>query len=278
MARRRSTWRPTPPVTAIRAWGRLGYPRRALRLHAAAVECRDRFGGVVPSDVADLRSLPGVGEYTAAAVAAFAFGQRHAVLDTNVRRVHARWLDGCDQPASSTVSSGERRRALELLPIDPLQAARASIAVMELGALVCTSRTPACDAVPSRPTPALGVLPATPWETRAVDEHRPYAGTDRQCRGRLLAVLRNAGDPIAEGCHGRRMARRRTARAGTGQPAHRRPGRSRPAWRLPVARLTATPLLQRQNPTHRRHRSRPSRPGADQGGRGDRAASPSVRS
>ncbi len=135
-------------ASAIRAWGRLGYPRRAMRLHAAAVECRDSFGGLVPSDIADLRSLPGVGEYTAAAVSAFAFGQRHAVLDTNVRRVHARWLDATEFPASSSVTSSERDRALELLPIEPHKAARASVAVMELGALVCTARTPTCDGCP----------------------------------------------------------------------------------------------------------------------------------
>lgn len=185
------------PGAAIRAWGRLGYPRRALRLHAAAVECRDRFGGVVPSDVGDLRSLPGVGEYTAAAVAAFAFGQRHAVLDTNVRRVLARWLDGCDQPASRTVSSGERRRALELLPIDPLQAARASIAVMELGALVCTSRTPACTRCPLSDA-CVWRASGHPMGNEGRRRTQPYAGTDRQCRGRLLAVVRNAGDPIAK--------------------------------------------------------------------------------
>ena len=98
------------PGEAVRMWGRLGYPRRALRLHASASACVERFGGAVPSDVADLRSLPGVGEYTAAAVASFAFGQRYAVLDTNVRRVHARWLDGTEHPATSSVTSAERDR------------------------------------------------------------------------------------------------------------------------------------------------------------------------
>ncbi|MEO8105757.1 MAG: A/G-specific adenine glycosylase [Actinomycetes bacterium] len=183
------------PGEAIRAWGRLGYPRRALRLHAAAVTCRDHFGGAVPDEIADLRSLPGVGEYTAAAVAAFGFGQRRAVLDTNVRRVHARWLDGLDHPATATPRNDERERALALLPDDPSQAARVSISVMELGALVCTSRTPNCPRCP--------LLASCAWRAAGYPERsgRPrrqqgYEGTDRQCRGRLLDVLRSAASPV----------------------------------------------------------------------------------
>ena len=75
------------PGEAVRAWGRLGYPRRAQRLHAAATAIRDEHGGEVPADFEALRGLPGVGEYTAAAIASFAHGRRHVVLDTNVRRV-----------------------------------------------------------------------------------------------------------------------------------------------------------------------------------------------
>jgi A/G-specific adenine glycosylase len=183
------------PGDAIRAWGRLGYPRRALRLHAAAVACRDSFGGAVPSDIADLRSLPGVGEYTAAAVASFAFRQRHAVLDTNVRRVHARWLDGVEFPASSAVNSKERQRALDLLPIEPEGAALVSIAIMELGALVCTARSPKCDACP--------IAEHCTWRANGYPRWdgpprrgQTYVGTDRQCRGRLLAALRDADSPL----------------------------------------------------------------------------------
>ncbi len=187
-----------PAGDAIRAWGRLGYPRRALRLHAAAVVCRERFSGTVPSSVDDLRTLPGVGEYTAAAVAVFAYGQRHAVLDTNVRRVHARWLDGRAAPVSTTVVNADRHQALSLLPVNPRQAARVSIAVMELGALVCTARSPSCDRCP--------LADACRW--RAADYPLPsqparraqsYDGTDRQCRGRLLAVLRSSGSPVSRG-------------------------------------------------------------------------------
>ena len=198
-----SRW-PTPsdlaadsPGEAIRAWGRLGYPRRALRLHEAAVTCSERFGGAVPSDITDLRTLPGVGEYTAAAVATFGFGQRHAVLDTNVRRVHARWLDGLERPATASPLNGERHRALDLLPSDPTRAALASISVMELGALVCTSRSPDCDACP--------LLTTCTWRSAGYPERsgvarrgQSYEGTDRQCRGRLLDVLRRAGSPVTK--------------------------------------------------------------------------------
>ncbi|MCZ3387661.1 MAG: A/G-specific adenine glycosylase [Actinomycetia bacterium] len=183
------------PGDAIRAWGRLGYPRRALRLHAAATRCRDSFGGFVPADVADLRSLPGVGDYTAAAVAAFAFGQRQAVLDTNVRRVHARWLDGTEFPSSSTATARERQRALDLLPIDPTQAANTSVAVMEMGALICTARTPTCDTCPVSAQCAWRVSGYPAW-TGPPRRGQSYVGTDRQCRGRLLAALREADGPL----------------------------------------------------------------------------------
>ena len=183
------------PAEAIRMWGRLGYPRRALRLHAAAVMVVDRFGGQVPSDVASLRALPGVGEYTAAAVASFAFGQRHAVLDTNVRRVHARWLDASEWPLSLGVTSAERQRALDLLPRSPEDAARTSIAVMELGALVCTSRSPRCDECPIGSWCAWRAA-GSPRSNTPPRRAQPYQGTDRRCRGRLLAVLRGAMGPV----------------------------------------------------------------------------------
>ena len=96
-----------PPGEAVRAWGRLGYPRRALRLHAAATEVVARHGGELPTTYDGLVALPGVGTYTAAAVASFAYGARHAVLDTNVRRVLARAVGGAEQPAPTLT----RRRA-----------------------------------------------------------------------------------------------------------------------------------------------------------------------
>ena len=181
-----------PVSEAIRAWGRLGYPRRAVRLHAAATTIATQHDGVVPSTPDELRALPGVGEYTAAAVAAFAFGARVAVLDTNVRRVLAR-LHGQAHPRPH-LTNVERRLAADLLPADPPVAARWSVALMELGALVCTSSNPRCGDCPlaadcswladGRPTcdvPRRG---------------QPFTGTDRQVRGRLMAVLREADSPV----------------------------------------------------------------------------------
>ncbi|HEX5018034.1 MAG TPA: A/G-specific adenine glycosylase [Actinomycetes bacterium] len=184
------------PGEAVRMWGRLGYPRRALRLHAAATKCVESFNGRVPSSLADLRSLPGVGEYTAAAVAAFAFGQRHAVLDTNVRRVHARWLDGTEHPATHSVTAAERARALELLPAAPREAARSSVSVMELGALVCTAHAPRCTECPLNDTCTWQLNGRPAWEGPP-RRGQAWAGTDRQCRGRLMAVMRSTHEDVA---------------------------------------------------------------------------------
>jgi A/G-specific adenine glycosylase len=210
-----------PAGEAIRQWGRLGYPRRALRLHETATILVARYGGSVPADLDALRALPGIGSYTAAAVASFAFGQRHAVLDTNVRRVLARLAAG--QPwagGSSSASVAERRLAESLLPAEPTVAARWSVAVMELGALVCTAASPRCGDCPvarecawlaaGRPSPAAGVagtagtagaagVSGVSGATGAAGAGRrtqKYDGTDRQCRGRLLAVLRATSDPV----------------------------------------------------------------------------------
>src|SRR5208282_1625057 len=136
-----------PPGEAIRQWGRLGYPRRALRLHETATIVTSRHGGIVPADLQALLQLPGIGSYTAAAVASFAFGQRHAVLDTNVRRVLARLVTGAPQPVTA-LSVAETRLAESLLPAEAAVAARWSVAVMELGALVCTAASPRCGTCP----------------------------------------------------------------------------------------------------------------------------------
>ena len=138
------------PGDAVRAWERLGYPRRALRLHAAATQIRGPARAArVPDQLDELRALDGIGEYTAAAVATFAFGQRHAVLDTNVRRVLARVVQG-QRPARPALTAAERRLAESLLPDDDATAARWAIAVMELGALVCTARAPQLPGLPDR--------------------------------------------------------------------------------------------------------------------------------
>ncbi|MEU9845013.1 A/G-specific adenine glycosylase [Actinomadura sp. NPDC048032] len=183
-----------PSGEAVRAWGRLGYPRRALRLHEAARAITERHGGDVPSSHADLLALPGIGAYTAAAVASFAFRQRHAVLDTNVRRVLARLLSGVEYPPKAQTKA-EVTLAESLLPLDPPTAARWAVAVMELGALVCTARSPRCVDCPviDRCTWQLTGRPAYDGPPR---RGQTYAGTDRQCRGRLLAVLRDAEHPV----------------------------------------------------------------------------------
>ncbi|MCF3965233.1 A/G-specific adenine glycosylase [Streptomyces fuscigenes] len=184
------------PGEAVRAWGRLGYPRRALRLHAAARAIAERHGGDVPHDHAQLLALPGVGEYTAAAIASFAYGRRHAVLDTNVRRVFARAVTGVQYPPNATTAA-ERTLARALLPDDEATAARWAAASMELGALVCTAKSEACGSCPLAASCAWR-LAGKPAHDGPARRGQTYAGTDRQVRGRLLAVLREATDPVAQ--------------------------------------------------------------------------------
>jgi A/G-specific adenine glycosylase len=180
------------PGEAVRMWGRLGYPRRALRLHAAAVVVAERHGGELPATVQELLALPGVGDYTARAVAAFAHRQRHPVVDTNVRRVVARALEGV---ADAAVTKGDLRLVGDLLPADDEAAATTSIALMELGALVCTARAPRCELCPLAAR-CLWLERGRPALDSPVRPPQGYAGTDRQVRGRLLAVLRDADGPV----------------------------------------------------------------------------------
>jgi A/G-specific adenine glycosylase len=183
-----------PAGAAVRAWGRLGYPRRALRLHAAAVLIREQFGGRVPADHESLLSLPGVGSYTAAAVASFAYGRREVVLDTNVRRVVNRVVLGSAHPPAAA-SRLEVAVAERLAPLEPPRAARWAVASMELGALVCRARDPRCAECPVREECAwhLAGCPPSPGPPR---RGQAYTGTDRQCRGALLAVLRRADEAV----------------------------------------------------------------------------------
>ncbi len=181
-----------PTGEAVRAWGRLGYPRRALRLHAAAVAIVERHGGEVPQAPEELLALPGVGEYTAAAITSFAFSGRAVVMDTNVRRVFARVVSGTQFPATN-VTATERALATSLLPAHDAHVWAA--ATMELGALVCTARSPRCEECP--------VAPICRWRAAGHPEHdgparrgQAWEGTDRQCRGRLMAVLRDAPGPV----------------------------------------------------------------------------------
>ncbi|RLK47537.1 A/G-specific adenine glycosylase [Microbacterium telephonicum] len=175
------------PADAVRQWANLGYPRRALWLHRAAVEIRDRHDGVVPRDVDALLALTGIGDYTARAVAVFAYGDRHPVVDTNTRRVLARAVDGRAQPGAP----GKRDLAAMAaqLPADDAAAAVVNAAAMELGALVCTARSPRCEDCPlaGRCTWRAAGYPDTGDARR---KQARYEGSDRQARGAVLKRLR----------------------------------------------------------------------------------------
>src|SRR5215218_4360014 len=190
---------PTPSATAaasaadvLRAWGKLGYPRRAKRLHECAIAIAEEHGDEVPSDVATLLSLPGIGAYTARAIACFAYRQRVPVVDTNVRRVMARAVHGRAHAAAS--SSPRDLADVEALLPNGAAAPEFSVALMELGATVCTARSPRCGVCPlSVCTWRSAGFPAATGPARRVQK---YAGTDRQVRGRLLEVLRDNNSPV----------------------------------------------------------------------------------
>jgi len=168
----------------ITDWGRLGYPRRALRLHESATIIARDYKNAVPQDLTDLRSLPGVGEYTAAAIAAFAFNQSTLVLDVNIRRLFARVIDGVEFPTASP-SQIERRLRTDLIPSD---GAKWAAATMELGALVCTSKNPDCAACPLKRQCAW--RKAGYPKSELVRKSQAWVGTDRQCRGVIVQALR----------------------------------------------------------------------------------------
>jgi A/G-specific adenine glycosylase len=182
-----------PPADVIRAWGKLGYPRRALRLRDAAVAVVERHGGVVPADVAALEALPGVGTYTARAVACFGYGQPQPVVDTNVRRVVARLVHG--RAEAGNARAADLADVVSLTPPDAGRAARFSVAAMELGALVCVAGTPRCGACPVRDRCSWRLAGSPPHDGPARRVQK-FAGTDRQVRGRLLDVLRAAPAPV----------------------------------------------------------------------------------
>ncbi|WP_372593697.1 A/G-specific adenine glycosylase [Actinotalea sp.] len=186
------------PADVLRAWGGLGYPRRALRLQECAVVLVREHDGAVPADEEALLGLPGVGTYTAAAVLAFAFGRRSVVLDTNVRRVLARALDGIARPPAH-LGAAELRRAGAVVPDDDAQAAEWNAGVMELGALVCTARAPRCAECPLADRCAWLAAGSPPDAHSSSRRRQAWAGTDRQARGRVMALLREAaGDVSAE--------------------------------------------------------------------------------
>lgn len=199
------------PGEAVIAWDRLGYPRRALWLHRAAAVIAKEHGDEVPRDLDALLALPGVGPYTARAVAAFAFGDRHPVVDTNTRRVLARVMHGRAQagmPAPRDLDD-----LLDILPEDRKQAATFNAAIMELGAIVCTARTPKCDACPIQKWCA--------WRAEGYPDNAPekrpkqasFSGSDRQVRGRIMAAVRKrpGGVPLGEALNAARAGELRDA-------------------------------------------------------------------
>ncbi|WP_431280116.1 A/G-specific adenine glycosylase [Leifsonia poae] len=183
-----------PPGEAVRAWQSLGYPRRALWLHACAVAITERHGGIVPDDVDELLALPGIGDYTARAVAVFAYGDRHPVVDTNIRRVIARAVDGQGEPGPPSKRDLASMEAL--LPDDRAAAAAFNAGMMELGALVCVARTPRCEECPLRDVCAwrLDGYPAYDGPRKAVQ--KKFEGSDRQVRGLIMAELRASHIPV----------------------------------------------------------------------------------
>jgi A/G-specific adenine glycosylase len=184
-----------PPSEAVRAWDRLGYPRRALWLHRAAVEIVERHGGEVPADLDALLALQGVGPYTARAVAAFAFGLRHPVVDTNTRRVIARAVGGQGEPGPPST-----RRDLAamsaLLPEGDVEARAFNAAAMELGATVCVARAPRCDECPIAARCAWRAAGYPAYEGARKAAQARFEGSDRQVRGLVMRELRAAHRPV----------------------------------------------------------------------------------
>ncbi len=174
------------PAEVITAWGRLGYPRRALRLHECAKVITQDLSGKIPEDENELRKLPGIGEYTAAAMAAFAFNKRSLVLDINIRRLFARLFDGVEVPSQSSTKS-EKSRYEALIPKKDAHIWAA--ATMELGAIICTSQSPKCGICP--------VAHGCTWrsldypKSDVVKRTQTWHGTDRQCRGTIVQALRD---------------------------------------------------------------------------------------
>ncbi|MEY4477406.1 MAG: hypothetical protein RJA31_910, partial [Actinomycetota bacterium] len=174
----------------VRAWGRLGYPRRALNLHAAATRIRDEFGGDVPADVETLESLPGIGAYTARAVAAFAFGLRVPVVDTNIRRVLFRAVLGIAEPAPPRVKA-DMDLMDSVLPTSAKDSVAVNAGIMELGATFCVARNPNCGGCPvtEHCAWALAGFPDNAGPTRT--PQKKYEGSVRQARGAILALARD---------------------------------------------------------------------------------------
>jgi A/G-specific adenine glycosylase len=186
-----------PPGEAVRAWSSLGYPRRALWLHACAVAITERHDGIVPNDVEALLTLPGIGDYTARAVAAFAYGGRHPVVDTNIRRVLARAVAGQGEPAPPSTKR-DLAAMNAVLPDDAAEARAFNAGMMELGALVCTARSPRCDVCPLRNICAWRSAGYPPYAGARKPAQKKYEGSDRHVRGLIMRELRGSHIPVTD--------------------------------------------------------------------------------
>lgn len=184
-----------PPGEAVRAWERLGYPRRALRLHGAATAIAEEHGNVVPADVDALLALPGVGPYTARAVAAFAYGIRTPVVDTNVRRVLARAVRGQGE-AGPPRTAADLAEMDALLPVDVERAQLVNAGTMELGQTVCTARSPRCEVCPLAEVCAWRAVGYPVYDGPRAAVQAKYEGSDRQVRGIVLRELRASDTPV----------------------------------------------------------------------------------
>lgn len=183
------------PAEAVRAWDRLGYPRRALRLHAAAVAISEQHGGVVPDDVDALIALPGIGDYTARAVAAFAYGKPVPVVDVNTRRVLARAVAGQGE-AGPARTRADLAAMQDLLPSDPTDARAFNAGAMELGQTVCVARSPTCEACPIAELCAWRAAGYPEYEGPAAPRQARFEGSDRQVRGLIMRELRHSDTPV----------------------------------------------------------------------------------
>jgi A/G-specific adenine glycosylase len=205
-----------PTAEVIRLWAGLGYNRRAVNLQRTARVIGEEHGGVFPREVAALRRLPGIGPYTAGAVACFAFEQDVAFLDTNIRRVLRRACMGPDETTGGVSDRALLALGAALMP--PGRGWAWNQALIELGALVCTAATPACPRCPLRPAcrayaaraaadaALVGAMAAAapPLAARRLAERKaePYAGSRRWYRGRVIDALRalppGAALPLAD--------------------------------------------------------------------------------
>ena len=184
---------PTPVALAtstradvLRAWGNLGFPRRAVRLHETAKRITKDYGGNVPNDYEVLLTFPGIGEYTAGAITAFGFNKKSLVLDTNVRRLLSRAVDGIESPPPH-ITNLEKEKSTALIP---LQAAQWAAATMELGALICTSKNPTCEKCPIKEMCSWR-LKEFPKST-LLKKRSNWEGSHRQCRGIIMKSLRSS--------------------------------------------------------------------------------------